>query len=350
MEASSSCRRYLSGTPDDDLSFQSETGVAFRGYKTRGGWYKTVKSVQSLSECFQTCVNETQCFSFTYKASRDSCSLSKKSGATSSSEVSSDTVKFCRSRSSIAGFMAAPRSPSTAIPPSLSSKAGFTLQEVAQHDVAGDAWVAVDGKVFDLSDFVRIHPGGSSAILRVAGADGTSLFDGIRAHGSRERSILNNYYIGDLESMAVENIGPASGPSPITSPSLSPSSGGSTNGTMPPDTAAPGPDQGGAQPPVTWWDDDDDDDGYGYGHDGDHEESEDHEEEEEEHSYQQQQQEQHEEHEDEDDHHQAPLAPSSPAPVTSSPNPNPNPSPLMSQQSPVSWNHEEDDDREEDDD
>jgi cytochrome b involved in lipid metabolism len=352
VEASSPCRRYLSGTPDEDVSFQSTTGVAFRGYKTRGGWYKTVKNVSSLSECFETCVNETRCSSFTYKASRDSCSLSKKSGATSSSEVSSDTVKFCRSRSSIAGFMAAPRSPATALPPSHSSKPEFTLQEVAQHNVSGDAWVVVDDKVYDLSDFVSAHPGGSNAILRVAGGDGTSLFEGTRAHGSAERGILNGYYIGEVKSYAP---GPSPSRPPSSSPSPSPSSGGS-NSTMSPGASAPGPSSGDPRPPGAWWGEEEnheEEEEQSHHQEQEHNqpEPEQHQEEQEhnqpeleqhqeEQEHNQPEPEQHQEQEEENHH---PVSSSSPAPITSSPSPNPSPipSPIMSQPSPESGNHGE---------
>jgi len=354
VEASSPCRRYLSGTPDEDVSFQSTTGVAFRGYKTRGGWYKTVKNVSSLSECFETCVNETRCSSFTYKASRDSCSLSKKSGATSSSEVSSDTVKFCRSRSSIAGFMAAPRSPATALPPSHSSKPEFTLQEVAQHNVSGDAWVVVDDKVYDLSDFVSAHPGGSNAILRVAGGDGTSLFEGTRAHGSAERGILNGYYIGEVKSYA-PGPSPSRPPSSSPSPSPSPSSGGS-NSTMSPGASAPGPSSGDPRPPGAWWGEEEnheEEEEQSHHQEQEHNqpEPEQHQEEQEhnqpeleqhqeEQEHNQPEPEQHQEQEEENHH---PVSSSSPAPITSSPSPNPSPipSPIMSQPSPESGNHGE---------
>lgn len=53
----------------------------------------------------------------------------------------------------------------------------FTLEEVAQHDKAGDAWIVVDNVVYDISKFLRTeaHPGGD-VILTQAGKDATDIF------------------------------------------------------------------------------------------------------------------------------------------------------------------------------
>lgn len=40
-----------------------------------------------------------------------------------------------------------------------SSSATYTLEEVARHNTQGDAWVVIDGDVYDVSKFSRLHPG-----------------------------------------------------------------------------------------------------------------------------------------------------------------------------------------------
>lgn len=51
----------------------------------------------------------------------------------------------------------------------------FTIQEVSGHNVVTDCWTVIDGTVYDLTDFIAGHPGGSE-IVRACGIDGTSLF------------------------------------------------------------------------------------------------------------------------------------------------------------------------------
>ncbi|KAI9463350.1 acyl-CoA dehydrogenase/oxidase [Lactarius psammicola] len=52
-----------------------------------------------------------------------------------------------------------------------------------QHNKDGDLWVIIDAKVYDLSRFANLHPGGRS----VAGQDGTEAFYGLHRHEVLER-------------------------------------------------------------------------------------------------------------------------------------------------------------------
>lgn len=51
----------------------------------------------------------------------------------------------------------------------------FTTVEVSKHNTADDCWTVIDSDVYDITDYVGSHPGGSE-ILRACGIDGTSLF------------------------------------------------------------------------------------------------------------------------------------------------------------------------------
>mmetsp|Transcript_71448 Transcript_71448/g.231393 ORF Transcript_71448/g.231393 Transcript_71448/m.231393 type:complete len:540 (-) Transcript_71448:66-1685(-) len=59
--------------------------------------------------------------------------------------------------------------------------AEYRLEEVAKHCRDGDLWVVIDGKVYDLSKFGALHPGGLPPLLdpTVAGKDATELFFGL---------------------------------------------------------------------------------------------------------------------------------------------------------------------------
>jgi cytochrome b involved in lipid metabolism len=75
---------------------------------------------------------------------------------------------------------------------------GYTLAEVAQKNTSADCWVAIDGGVYDLTMWIRSHPGGSGAITQLCGKDGTSQFLSMHGGQSRPASTLDSYYIGPL--------------------------------------------------------------------------------------------------------------------------------------------------------
>jgi len=60
----------------------------------------------------------------------------------------------------------------------------FTREEVAKHNKDTDLWIIIDGKVFDVTRFKDIHPGGSSVFFEedIAGQDATETFYGLHRH------------------------------------------------------------------------------------------------------------------------------------------------------------------------
>ena len=50
----------------------------------------------------------------------------------------------------------------------------FTRADVARHNKDGDLWIVIDNAVYDISTFLKRHPGGS-APLRYAGLDATKV-------------------------------------------------------------------------------------------------------------------------------------------------------------------------------
>jgi len=54
---------------------------------------------------------------------------------------------------------------------------GITLEEVAKHSTKEDCWVAVNGQVLNVTNFLKDHPGGELAILTFAGKDASEEFN-----------------------------------------------------------------------------------------------------------------------------------------------------------------------------
>jgi cytochrome b involved in lipid metabolism len=51
-------------------------------------------------------------------------------------------------------------------------------EELAAHDgKSAEPWIAVHGNVYNVTKFVRLHPGGADVLKQVAGTDATVHFD-----------------------------------------------------------------------------------------------------------------------------------------------------------------------------
>ena len=52
----------------------------------------------------------------------------------------------------------------------------ISVEELAKHKLDSDCWVAIDGVVYDVTKFLKVHPAGKGVIIGVAGKDVTSEF------------------------------------------------------------------------------------------------------------------------------------------------------------------------------
>ncbi len=97
----------------------------------------------------------------------------------------------------------------------------YSWEDIRKHDKENDAWVVMDGEVFDVSKFLNEHPGGSSIVLPSLGTDiqevniypkcfarpefdqrvcAIQIFasDDAHAHSPAAYDILRRYRIGNL--------------------------------------------------------------------------------------------------------------------------------------------------------
>lgn len=74
----------------------------------------------------------------------------------------------------------------------------FTWKQLAQHASEESAWIAVDGSVYDVTEFVDRHPGGREILLLALGRDATDLFVSYHPFTELPRKILAKYRIGSL--------------------------------------------------------------------------------------------------------------------------------------------------------
>ncbi|KAG6554246.1 hypothetical protein Mapa_004162 [Marchantia paleacea] len=81
-----------------------------------------------------------------------------------------------------------------------------TLEEVRKYRTPEDAWIVVDGEVYDITDFLANHPGGSELIMEHLGDDNVhDIMQGIdeasdHSHSKSAYEMLQQFHIGRLPS------------------------------------------------------------------------------------------------------------------------------------------------------
>ena len=82
--------------------------------------------------------------------------------------------------------------------PEVEEPAGYTMAQVAENDSASSCWSAINGTVYDLTNWISQHPGGSSRILGLCGKDGSSSFNAMHGGQSNPESRLAGFALGPL--------------------------------------------------------------------------------------------------------------------------------------------------------
>lgn len=75
----------------------------------------------------------------------------------------------------------------------------FTLEQVMANNNEQSCYSVIDGNVYDLTDWIKKHPGGAKNILRICGKDGSKEF-GFKHGGERgPEDLLASFKIGVLK-------------------------------------------------------------------------------------------------------------------------------------------------------
>eukprot|EP01130_Rhizamoeba_saxonica_P017108 TRINITY_DN8141_c0_g1_i1.p1 TRINITY_DN8141_c0_g1~~TRINITY_DN8141_c0_g1_i1.p1 ORF type:complete len:141 (-),score=28.58 TRINITY_DN8141_c0_g1_i1:28-450(-) len=72
-----------------------------------------------------------------------------------------------------------------------------TVSELSLHNKIDDCWIALQGQVFDITQFLPYHPGGKDIIVEVAGKDVTEYYNYYH-HFINARFYLARSRIGSL--------------------------------------------------------------------------------------------------------------------------------------------------------
>lgn len=74
------------------------------------------------------------------------------------------------------------------------SSGTYSMADVGQHGSASSCWSAINGSVYDLTDWIDRHPGGPDVIVALCGIDGSAAYNG--QHGGQRRP---QYYLDLLK-------------------------------------------------------------------------------------------------------------------------------------------------------
>lgn len=75
--------------------------------------------------------------------------------------------------------------------------------EVSKHNTASDCWMSIGTGVYNVTNYVDMHPGGADIVLMYCGKNATQAYNTQggrgRGHSSRANSILETYRVGTLK-------------------------------------------------------------------------------------------------------------------------------------------------------
>ncbi|KAG7384104.1 Cytochrome b5 reductase 4 [Phytophthora pseudosyringae] len=99
-------------------------------------------------------------------------------------------MRLCQSGQDLSGLRGGP------------PRRAVSMEEVNRHNTEDDCWSVLDGKVYNMTPYLKFHPGGIADLLLSAGGDCTDLFNEkhpwVNGH-----SMLDKCYIGQLDPDSV---------------------------------------------------------------------------------------------------------------------------------------------------
>ncbi|XP_073007734.1 acyl-lipid (9-3)-desaturase-like [Typha latifolia] len=80
----------------------------------------------------------------------------------------------------------------------------ISTEELNKHNVASDLWISIQGKVYEVTNWVKDHPGGELPLLNLAGQDVTDAFVAFHPPAAWKR--LDRFFIGYLSDYKVSDV------------------------------------------------------------------------------------------------------------------------------------------------
>lgn len=75
----------------------------------------------------------------------------------------------------------------------------YSLEEIRRHNTATDCWIIIEKRVYNVTKWLKHHPGGFLPLLYSAGQDCSSIFEAFHPFPWIRNKVLPTFYIGDVE-------------------------------------------------------------------------------------------------------------------------------------------------------
>ncbi|ROV97372.1 hypothetical protein VMCG_06846 [Cytospora schulzeri] len=80
----------------------------------------------------------------------------------------------------------------------MSAETEYSAKEVAVHKEKADAWMVIEGNVYDVTKYLQEHPGGADILIEAAGTDASDAFENA-GHSEDAFEIMADFKIGKLK-------------------------------------------------------------------------------------------------------------------------------------------------------
>ena len=81
------------------------------------------------------------------------------------------------------------------------NKIKYSTSEISKHNDLHSLWVIINNKVYDLTSFSDIHPGGSKPFIHFAGCDATEGFKAMKHDKNKTiLKLLKDFEIGIVKN------------------------------------------------------------------------------------------------------------------------------------------------------
>ncbi len=72
----------------------------------------------------------------------------------------------------------------------------YASAQLKSHNTEASCYTLISGKIYDVTMYISVHPGGKNNILKICGSDGTQLFTDKHASDTKPNMILRQMQVG----------------------------------------------------------------------------------------------------------------------------------------------------------